>query len=113
MANTTTTTGQFVTITGLDANWSLAGDMPGFATDGLRVKSIQFNPSGANDVALVRNKTSAGAKLFDVSCDGANNQKVQYYDGPGGIGQQMWPSITIAQWTLSSAAAASLTIELA
>jgi len=113
MSNTTKTKGNFVTITGLNANWTLATDMAGFATSGLRIKSITFNPSGANDVFKVRNVGASSAFMFDVSCDGANNQKVKYYDGPGGMGQQAWPYIKIADCSLSSAAAAALHIEMA
>ena len=113
MSNTTAVKGNFVTITGLDANWTLATDMPGFATSGLRVKSIEFNPGAASDTITVRNVGASSATVFKVSCTDANDQKVKYFDGPGGIGQQMWPYIKIADASLSSAALCDLKIELA
>jgi len=113
MSNTTTTTGQFVEITGLDATWNLATDMAGFSDSGLRVKSIQFKPSAANDIMVVRNKTATGAKIFDVKCIDATDQRIVYFDGPNGSGAQMWPYILVTDLTLSVAASAAVKIELA
>ena len=113
MANTTNLEGNFIEITGLDEDWTLATDMPGFETDGLRIKSIEFNPSAVSDAFVVRNSSATGPKIFDVSCDSVNDQKLKYYDGPNGVGQQMWPYIKIADATLDTAANASVKIELA
>lgn len=123
MANTTKLVGNFLQIKGLDADWSVPGDLPGMKAAGLRVKSIMFKPTGANDVCVIKAGTPAhtstaeaiattltAPEIFSVKCSGDTDQRVKYF---GDRGQTMWPFIDISDWTLASAADARLEIELA
>jgi hypothetical protein len=107
MANTTTRSGRIITITGLDANWNLATDMPDYSTSGLSVRSIRFNPSAANDKMIIRESSSAGPLIFRVMASAQTDDRIQYY-----YGQWMKPTITIDQCTLSAASSAYVTIEI-
>ncbi len=122
MSNTTKITDTFLQIKGLDADWSIPGDLPGFTKSGILVRSITFHPSGASDAAVVKagkatlttealtnaTKTSA-PEIFHVICAGDTDQRIKYF-GEGG--QRMWPFIEISDWNLSSAGAARLEFEL-
>ena len=73
-ANTTTEAGQFISITGLDADWYLELDMPERQTSGLKVVAIKFYPSGTTDIVMIRNSasstTTAAIACFLESTDG-------------------------------------------
>jgi len=104
MANSTTLTGQTMQITGLDANWNIASDTNWTQ---MKIKSILFEPSGANDEMIIRSTSASGAKLFHATATDTNDQKIKYFFG----GRVSKPVITIAQCTLSSAAAATVLID--
>lgn len=122
MANTTKLQGNFLQIKGLDADWSVGGDLSGLLSAGLRVRSIIFHPSGANDIAIIKagkasQTTTAAAvattatapEIFHVKCTADTDQRIKYF---GDRGQVMWPFIDISDWTLATAANARLEIEL-
>lgn len=125
MANTTTISGRNITIvTDGTTDWHLGatGDASGstteaenFADAGLRVKSITFDPSGA-DTLVIRDKppgvtsVANGIVKMKVSCVDTNDQKIQYF---GDRGQTMWPCIDQTDCTFSSAASATIMFELA
>ena len=123
MANTTKLVGRFLQIKGLDADWSIPGDMATFRDAGLRVKSIMFYPSAAADICVIKAGTPAqkttvaaiattatAAQIFAAKADATPGTVVKYF---GDTGQTMWPFIDISDWTLGTAANARLEIELA
>ena len=124
MANTTKITGNFLQIKGLDADWSLPGDLDKyFDESGIRVKSITFNPSGADTMiikecdpgyvttaALIAAQAATAPRIFDVSCDDADDQRVKYF---GEKGRVMRPFIDISDCTFIAAANAYVEFELA
>jgi hypothetical protein len=94
MANTTTIDGNFLTITVLDADWSLASpgtvvrgngltaSVANLATlGGIFLKSIQFHPSAASDVMIIHNEHNDGAELFYASCTAATDERIKYFNG--------------------------------
>ncbi len=119
MSNTTKLTDRFLQIKGLNADWTLAGDLAGFKTSGIVVKSITFQPGAANDVAIVKagkgDQTAAVAlattgtapEIFHVKCVNTKDQRVKYF----GKGKRMWPFIVIADWTLAGGTIANARIE--
>lgn len=117
MANTTTINWPFITVV-LDGStdWTLSatGDASGsttklssMANSGLKLKSIRFHPSGANDVMIVHENGLDGADIFYAKCSGDTSDKVQYYGGA-------WvnPLIDASDLTLSSAADAKITFHV-
>ena len=110
MSNTTKLTGTTLMIRfdGTD-DWSIPGDMAGFITSGLRVKSITFNPSANLDKMIIKaglpsQKTETAAiattttavELFHVECTATSDQRIEYF---GDSGQQMWPFIDASDCT--------------
>lgn len=126
MSNTTKITGNFLQIKGLDADWSLVGDLDkSFDKSGIRVKSIKFVPSATDDVmiikegdpgyattaALVTAQTATAPELFHVKCVDAYDDRIVYFGG--NRGRVMRPFIDISDCTLGTAANARVEIELA
>ena len=112
MSNTTTVDGHVITITP-DANtdWNLATDMPTFVNSGLRLKSIMFVPSAANDVIVVREGTATGAEWLRATCSGTTDVKFRPF--AGSHGQRVFPYIDKTDCTLSTPANCRITLELA
>jgi len=119
MANTTKFNGRIIEITGLDEDWYVENDLPQFAGVGLKVKSIQFNPSAANDVMKIldtRGKKAmtppdtAAVEVFLVQCSAVTDQRIKYF---GDKGSWMSPYIDISECTLNTAANAKVIIEIA
>ena len=107
MSNTTTINGNTITITGLDADWSWDSDTPQYVA-GLFIDSIRFHPSGPNDVFIVHEGGINGAELFSAVCSDNTDDRIQYYHG-----LVQHPVIDISDCTLTTAASAKLTIQLA
>jgi len=84
MANTTTSTGKVVTVTGLDADWIWSTDLP----DQLKNKplaSVQYSPHAVGDVFVLRNSSLTGAVAFSVKCTADTDQRVKYFTRDEGI----------------------------
>lgn len=123
MANTTKLADRFLQIKGLDADWSIPGDLAGFAKSGLQVKSITVHPTAANDIFIIKAglpsqattiaaiaTTSTAPEILHVKCTGDTDQRIKYF---GDKGQRMWPFIDISDCTLGTAANARIEFELA
>lgn len=109
MANTTTIGKNHIQITGLDADWTWNTELSEHAhMNGIIVKSIQFNPSGANDVFIIHEGGIDGASIFEVKCTGDTDNRVKYFDPP----LHCAPVIDISDCTLATAANAKVIIEL-
>lgn len=106
MANTTTVNRNTITISGLDADWTLAGDLAAFQDTGMYISSIRYHPSGA-DRFIVHEGGIDGASLFDVNCVDVNDDRIEYYDPS----VARFPVIDISDCTLAVAANARLTFE--
>lgn len=118
MANVTNIRWPFITIT-LDGStdWTMAatGDAAGsttlmsdFVTTGLKVLSIRFHPSTANDIMIVHEEGLDGAEMFYAKCSGDTADKIQYYGGAW-----MHPIIDASDCTLGDATKAWVTIHVA
>lgn len=123
MANTTTIVDKFMQVKGLDADWGLRSDLGKEEDDsGIKVKSITFHPSAANDVmvikqgtpgyattaALITAKTASAPEIFYKLASTATGQRVEF----GDKGQWMRPFIDISDCTLGTAANARVDFEL-
>ena len=108
-ANTTKEDGLFISITGLDADWYLALDMPDRQTSGLKVVSVKFFPSAVNDILIIRNSasgtTTAAFACVLKSTDG-EPRKDSFQ------GKPWYPMIDISYCTLSSASGATVIFEI-
>ena len=74
MANTTVYDGHFITVTLVDADWSMEDDV-GFKI--AKVKNIQFNSTNADDVIVVHDgglDNAEIARLFIVTAKQAQNK---------------------------------------
>ena len=61
---TTTVTGNFISVTGIAADWDWKTSATGYTdSDHLRVKRIIFKPGNADDVISIKEKTDAGAYI--------------------------------------------------
>lgn len=123
MSNTTKLVDRFLQIKGLDADWSIPGDLSDYIKTGLFVKSITFHPSGAGDEMIIKAghatqatnavavaTTGTAPELFHVKCSGTTDQRIKYFGGDKGI--RMWPFIVIADCTFDIAGDARVEIEL-
>jgi len=126
MSNTTKITGNFLQIKGLDADWSLVGDLDkNFDKSGIRVKSIKFIPSAADDIMIIKEgdpgyattallitgQSATAPELFRVKCIDLYDQRIEYFGGDRG--RIMRPFIEIANCTFSTAGNARVEFELA
>ena len=128
MANTTKLTNRSITITGLDADWTIPNDLADHIKTGLRVKSIGFDPGAANDRLVIKagkgsqltatdvlatNTTAGGsattaATIFDVTVTAVTDQRIKYFDGS----EQMWPFIDISDCTLATSGAGTSAVNI-
>lgn len=123
MANTTKLADHFLQIKGLDEDWSVPGDLPGFKDTGLYVKSITFYPSAANDILLIKQGlssqgTTAAAIATTVTAAGIMEVKAATgdpirFEFDQKCGSRMWPFIDISDCTFGTAGNARIDIELA
>lgn len=118
MANTTKLTHNVVKITGLDADWSVPGDLTGLEKAGLRIGAINFQ-GAATDIAIIKagkatQPTTAAAIATTSSAAHIVNNSIEKgsfrreFSPP----LQAWPFIDISDWTLASAANNIVTMEL-
>ena len=110
MATTTTEKGGFITIIWDTAvtDWVYETELPQFPNK-IKVKSIQFNPSAANDVFVMREGSLVGTEIINVICADVTDQRVKYF----GEGTWMKPYIEADDLTFGVLANARVTIELA
>ncbi len=110
MSNTTKVSGRQIMITGLDADWNIDTDMPGYDA-GLKIISIVFVPSATGDIMVIRNSkagTATDAEMFRVKVTGDTDQRIEYY-----YGNVLFPFIDISECTLGTAANARVLINFA
>ena len=102
MANTTTTTLSrgimTLTFAGNGADWNSNTDA-GFPL--VKIKSIQFVPSNASDIMIVRDGGNDGPAIFD-----GTNERVKQFNG------FFKPYIDISDCTLNTPANASVIFEI-
>ena len=124
MSNTTKITGNFLQIKGLDADWSVVGDMDAsFDKTGIKVKSITFHPSATGDAMIIKEAdpglvstagviatTLTAPVLFQVICADVYDQRVKYF---GNGGKWMRPFIDISDCVFTTAATCRVEMELA
>lgn len=120
MGNTTKLENRTIQIKGLDADWSLPGDMGAdFDKCGLKIKHILFYPSGANDVVHIKEAspgytataslvTALTATAPDVALGKSIAGETLKFD----IESWKRPFIDISDCVFSSAASARIDIEL-
>lgn len=105
-ALTVTRSGNVVILTTLDADWvwttTFASD-----TSGIRVHSIQFNPSAVGDICIIKEATDTGPQIFKVKCADTYDQRVKYFDGA-----RLKPVFDLSDSTIGVAANASIIIIL-
>ena len=121
MANTTKITHNSLQVSGLDADWTIPGDLPGFAKTGIRVKSIKFHPGTADDEIVIKagkgsQKTAAeviattatAPEIMRSKVLGDSDQRIEYF----GEGENLYPFIDISDCTISSAGTATIEFQL-
>ena len=119
MSNTTKLKGNVLEIKGLDADWSLPGDLSGFKDSGLLIKSITFHPSAANDVMVIKQgdpadtttavavaTTATDPRIFTSAATGVQAVRHEY------AMRAQWPYIDITDCTFNAAGSARVEIEL-
>jgi hypothetical protein len=114
MANTVTMAGKFIQIIPDDTqDWypssTTTGEGLGLPTDWLCVKSIQFEPSAANDALVVNEGGLDGPTIMHVVCTATTDQKIKYF----GNGTWMRPYIDDSDCTYGTATSCRILIELA
>lgn len=119
MANTTKLTDRIVKITGLNANWTTPGDMPGMQPAGLRIAAIAFQ-GAASDICIIKaGKSSQKTAAAAVATTSTAGQIINTSISKGSFRREFnpplnaWPFFVIADWTLASAANNIVTMELA
>lgn len=109
--NVTTKTGQFVSITGFtDTDWSCTTAAPnGLATSNMRVSRIQFNPSAAGDILVIRNGSVSSAIIERFYANSANVPLIRELNSS----EPVKIHIDSSEWTLGTPANVLVQIELA
>jgi len=109
MSNTTTASGNTITITGLDADWYLSNDLPFYKDTGLCIESISVKLSTMDDTIRIENSAdgSGGAYLMDTTYNENTDRVVEHFHG-----SWLFPFIDISDCSLAVAANASVTINL-
>jgi len=107
MAITTTVGRNLLTIKWSDAaaDWVYTTEVPQFGP-GIKVKSIQFNPSAASDKLVIRDGSLTGPIRFDVTCADVTDQRIKYFGG-----QWMQPYIESTEVTFGTVANVEVIIE--
>lgn len=119
MANTTKLTHNVVKVTGLDADWSTPGDLPGCQPAGVALKAVNF-VGAASDICIVKAgkvsqlTTSAAIATTSIAAPLADNSVTKgsfrrEFNPP----LRCWPFIDISDFTQASAASNSITMEFA
>lgn len=68
-------------VASLDANWTMANETHITSAKGIRIKSIWFVPSGANDVMVIRDGSATGPRMFYGIALNASEPIRWSYDG--------------------------------
>lgn len=107
MANTTThAPGKIHIVPDGSTDWSYITDGGFSAGVGIKVASIQFNPSAANDILVVRSKTVTGTKIHKLGPSAGTENLYDANDPP----QWEEPVIEADDLTLSTPANAEIII---
>ena len=105
MANTTTQHGNFIEITPDGAtDWSAMGDIG----HKLKLSAIQFNPSAANDVLIIRENGIDSAAIFNATAVGSAQVLARDYTHP------KWcnPTIDASDCTFGTAGNVRILLEI-
>ncbi len=78
-----------IELSGTIANFDLGCERP--------IKSISFEPGAASDILVVRDESSAGPRLFEVSASDTHDQRVMYFNNA-----LLHPVITVSQCTFTA-----------
>ena len=81
MALATAYYGTTFEITGPDANWNITTESHIASAKGVRIVSIWFVPSGANDVLVIRDGSASGPAMFYGKALNASEPVKHYYKG--------------------------------
>lgn len=110
MANVTTVKGNTIEITwtGAVTNWLFATELSQFAGTGIKIKNIEFHPSGA-DTFRIREGSLTGPSLFrGITTANTDERVIDFGDG-------IWskPFIAAADQTFDTFANVSVIITIA
>ena len=112
MANTadTTKSGYFIQVTysGTGADWDYSTN-GGFSGRGMKVKSILWHPTAANDILIVNDGGLDGATIVHTKASAATDTKVKYF---GGAGTWMKPYIDLTDCTFGTVTSTKIIFEL-
>ena len=98
-----------MTCNNLDVDFVFGTELPGFADSGLKVLSIEFVPSAADDVIHIRDNTITGPTLMKGTPSDTDSFIKNFLDK----GQRMFPCIKASEQTFGTAANAKIIFELA
>jgi len=109
MANTADTTknGLFiqVTYTGTGDDW----DYTDTGFNRMKVKSIQWHPSAANDVLVINEEGIDGASIFHAKASADTDTKIKYFYGGGAW---MKPYIDLTDCTFGTITSTKIIFEI-
>jgi len=78
--NTVTVSGNVISITAIDSDWSWDDDFPNHLA-GLRISSIQFVPGADDDRAIIEEGDDSGPEAFDSDTCSINQPRIKYFNG--------------------------------
>ena len=78
-ANTITHSGNVIEITNIDSDWTWTDTLTAL-TDGIWVKSIQFNPGATDDVLVIKEGSDTGPKILYFKCVDTYDQRCKYFN---------------------------------
>jgi len=111
-ANTTTIDGSIIQIiphSTFDADWIWSTELSEHNhMNGIVIRSIQFNPSAANDIMIIHEAGVDGPNIFHVKCTADTDQRIKYFNPP----LHCAPVIDASDCTLGTPANARVLIEL-
>jgi len=77
--NTVNHVGNVIEISAIDSDWTWTDTLPE-RSDGIKVKSIQFNPGAADDVLVIEEASASGPRSVYFKCADTTVQKTKYFD---------------------------------
>jgi len=94
MAVTAVCNANVIHVTNLNADWAWSTTLPARGS-GIRVESIQFNPTAASDRCVMLDGAS-GTTIMDVTCADTTDSRVKYF-----YGQKLRPVFDFSQSVIS------------
>ena len=109
MANTITSTGEYITISEIDSDFQLSdvSDMPSVIT----IESIRFNGGAVSDRCVIKDRGATGPKIFDSGPVTAESDvRIQYYANNDSFHNSSSPFLDFSEGIFTAGATVTIVV---